>query len=54
MNVHASVSIDSGMTVETLMKVLEGIPKSAKVSADVVYADRFGTDTYKLKFSWDI
>ena len=53
MDVHASITIDSGMTVETLAKVLEGIPKSARVIGSHVPADRWGSDQYKLTFRWD-
>lgn len=54
MNVHASISIDSGMTVDTLIKVLEGVPKNATVTVSTIPADRMGADAHKLRFDWDI
>lgn len=54
MKVNAATTIQTGMTVETLIKILEGIPKDATVYASV-YEGAMPWDSaqYKLNFSWE-
>lgn len=49
---NASLPLPHGITKAEIMELWESIPDDATVGVTVHTADRWGSDTYDLKFSW--
>jgi len=54
MKVNAELDLKTGTTKGELIAALEGVPDEAVVSIRVSAADRFGSDSYYIKLTWEV
>jgi hypothetical protein len=53
MKMTAGITVQYDCTVGELKRALQDIPENAKVSIRTHQADRFGSDSHTVEFSWE-